>query len=69
MNEETVNEWGYWNPDIFLVCNLLRAGQYKEALEKFDSVLGAKPEYNEEAVANYNVACCYSKLNEVDNLP
>lgn len=45
---------------------LYKAGKYQEALDKFDSVLGAKPELNEEAVANYNVACCYSKLNEVE---
>ncbi|KAI5064056.1 hypothetical protein GOP47_0020726 [Adiantum capillus-veneris] len=52
--------------DLDAGLKLYRAGQYKEALEKFDSVLGAKPEYKEEAVANYNIACCYSKLNEVE---
>ncbi|MCI08144.1 SHOOT1 protein, partial [Trifolium medium] len=36
-----------------------------EALEKFESVLGSKPEPEEAAVASYNVACCYSKLNQV----
>lgn len=44
---------------------LYRAGKYQKALDKFDCVLGAKPEAKEEAVASYNVACCYSKLNEV----
>ncbi|KAF1002617.1 hypothetical protein AG4045_008774 [Apium graveolens] len=40
-------------------------GKYEEALEKFESVLGSKPEYNEASVASYNVACCYSKLNQI----
>lgn len=45
--------------------NLLRSGKYEEALEKFESVLGSKPELNEASIASYNVACCYSKLNQV----
>ncbi|XP_062076492.1 protein MET1, chloroplastic [Humulus lupulus] len=40
-------------------------GKYEEALEKFESVLGSKPESNEASVASYNVACCYSKLNQI----
>ncbi|XP_027124948.1 protein MET1, chloroplastic isoform X2 [Coffea arabica] len=44
---------------------LYRSGKYEEALEKFEAVLGSRPEYNEAAVASYNVACCYSKLNQV----
>ncbi|GER50696.1 tetratricopeptide repeat protein [Striga asiatica] len=44
---------------------LYRSGKYEEALEKFESVLGSKPEPNEAAVASYNVACCYSKLNQI----
>lgn len=44
---------------------LYKGGKYEEALEKFESVLGSRPEYNEAAVASYNVACCYSKLNQV----
>ncbi|KAK1271564.1 hypothetical protein QJS04_geneDACA013025 [Acorus gramineus] len=44
---------------------LYRDGKYEEALEKFESVLGSKPESNEASVASYNVACCYSKLNQV----
>nr|XP_027072388.1 protein MET1, chloroplastic-like isoform X2 [Coffea arabica] len=44
---------------------LYKSGKYEEALEKFESVLGSRPEYNEAAVASYNVACCYSKLNQV----
>lgn len=42
-----------------------RSGKYEEALEKFESVLGSKPETDETSVACYNVACCYSKLNQV----
>ena len=34
-------------------------------MEKFESVLGSKPELDEASVASYNVACCYSKLNQV----
>ncbi|KAI3450920.1 hypothetical protein Pfo_007585 [Paulownia fortunei] len=44
---------------------LYKNGKYEEALEKFESVLGSKPEANEAAVASYNVACCYSKLNQI----
>ncbi|KAI3822949.1 hypothetical protein L1987_10550 [Smallanthus sonchifolius] len=44
---------------------LYRSGKYEEALEKFESVLGSKPELNEASVASYNVACCYSKLNQI----
>ncbi|KAF4351791.1 hypothetical protein G4B88_030152 [Cannabis sativa] len=40
-------------------------GKYEEALEKFESVLGSKPDLNEASVASYNVACCYSKLNQI----
>lgn len=45
---------------------LYKAGKYEEALVHFESVLGLKPEAREEAVASYNVACCYSKLNQID---
>ncbi|KAF8398594.1 hypothetical protein HHK36_017525 [Tetracentron sinense] len=44
---------------------LYKSGKYEEALEKFESVLGSKPEPNEASVASYNVACCYSKLNQI----
>lgn len=44
---------------------LYKSGKYEDALEKFESVLGSKPESNEASVASYNVACCYSKLNQV----
>ncbi|KAA3463768.1 binding protein [Gossypium australe] len=44
---------------------LSKSGNYEQALEKFESVLGSKPEPNETAVASYNVACCYAKLNQV----
>ncbi|KAG6549198.1 hypothetical protein Mapa_009184 [Marchantia paleacea] len=43
-----------------------RAGKYQEALEKFETVLGLKPEFRESRVACYNVACCYSKLNQIE---
>ncbi|KAI5384754.1 variant 3, uroporphyrin-III C-methyltransferase, partial [Lathyrus oleraceus] len=43
---------------------LYKNAKYEEALEKFESVLGTKPEPDEAAVASYNVACCYSKLNQ-----
>lgn len=42
-----------------------RGENYEDALEKFESVLGSKPESSEASVASYNVACCYSKLNQV----
>ncbi|XP_022872947.1 protein MET1, chloroplastic-like [Olea europaea var. sylvestris] len=44
---------------------LYKNAKYEEALEKFESVLGSKPEPNEASVASYNVACCYSKLNQI----
>ncbi|KAI4344839.1 hypothetical protein L6164_012026 [Bauhinia variegata] len=44
---------------------LYKNGKYEEALLKFESVLGSKPEPEEAAVASYNVACCYSKLNQI----
>ncbi|XP_050220017.1 protein MET1, chloroplastic [Mercurialis annua] len=44
---------------------LYKNGKYEEALEKFESVLGSKPEPAEASVASYNVACCYSKLNQL----
>jgi hypothetical protein len=42
-----------------------RQGKYEEALVDFETVLGSKPTDREEAVASYNVACCYSKLGNV----
>ncbi|XP_021891126.1 protein MET1, chloroplastic [Carica papaya] len=44
---------------------LYKNGNYEEALVKFESVLGSKPDSDEASVASYNVACCYSKLNQV----
>ncbi|CAN4087804.1 unnamed protein product [Withania somnifera] len=44
---------------------LSKNGKYEEALEKFESVLGSRPMGDEAAVASYNVACCYSKLNQL----
>lgn len=44
---------------------LYKNAKYEEALEKFESVLGSKPDPNEAAVASYNVACSYSKLNQL----
>lgn len=31
-------------------------------------MLGSKPERDEASIASYNVACCYSKLNQVPRL-
>ncbi|PKA59755.1 Phosphoglucan phosphatase LSF1, chloroplastic [Apostasia shenzhenica] len=45
--------------------SLYKNGKHEEALENFESVLGLKPEPDEASIANYNVACCYSKLNQV----
>ncbi|XP_078436548.1 protein containing PDZ domain, a K-box domain, and a TPR region [Wolffia australiana] len=44
---------------------LYKAGKYDDALERFESVLGSKPELDEASVASYNVACCYAKLNQI----
>lgn len=44
---------------------LYKNGKYEEALDKFESVLGSKPTSNEASVASYNVACCYSKMNQI----
>ncbi|XP_021278662.1 uncharacterized protein LOC110412457 [Herrania umbratica] len=44
---------------------LYRSAKYEAALEKFESVLGSKPEPDEASVASYNVACCYAKLNQI----
>lgn len=30
-------------------------------------MLGSKPTPDEASIASYNVACCYSKLNQVKN--
>ncbi|CAK9861951.1 unnamed protein product [Sphagnum jensenii] len=45
---------------------LYNAAKYEAALEKFETVLGLKPAAREEAVASYNVACCYSQLKQID---
>lgn len=45
---------------------LYKEGKYEEALENFESVLGSKPEPKEAAVTSYNVACCYSQLNQIE---
>ncbi|GAB4835097.1 uroporphyrin-III C-methyltransferase [Ancistrocladus abbreviatus] len=50
--------------DLSEALQLYRNGKYDEALEKFESVLGSKPTQDEASVASYNVACCYSKLNQ-----
>ncbi|KAL4611839.1 hypothetical protein ACB092_08G154700 [Castanea dentata] len=44
---------------------LYKNAKYEEALERFESVLGSKPDPDEASVASYNVACCYSKLNQI----
>ncbi|KAK9941452.1 hypothetical protein M0R45_018050 [Rubus argutus] len=51
--------------DLRVGLQLYKSGKYEEALEKFESVLGSKPDTIEASVASYNVACCYSKLNQV----
>ncbi|CAN1294730.1 Protein MET1, chloroplastic [Linum perenne] len=51
--------------DLRLGLQLYKEGKYEESLERFESVLGSKPEIDEAAVASYNVACCYSKLDQV----
>ncbi|CAL1386101.1 unnamed protein product [Linum trigynum] len=51
--------------DLRVGLQLYKEAKYEEALEKFESVLGSKPELDEAAVASYNVACCYSKLDQV----
>ncbi|XP_035541121.1 protein MET1, chloroplastic isoform X2 [Juglans regia] len=44
---------------------LYKNAKYEEALERFESVLGSQPDLDEASVASYNVACCYSKLNQI----
>ncbi|KAH7560344.1 hypothetical protein ACOSP7_017587 [Xanthoceras sorbifolium] len=51
--------------DLRQGLQLYRTGKYEEALERFESVLGSKPSPEEASVASYNVACCYSKLNQI----
>ncbi|KAG8100592.1 hypothetical protein GUJ93_ZPchr0013g37691 [Zizania palustris] len=51
--------------DLRMGLRLYKDGKYEEALEKFESVLGSKPEFNESSIASYNVACCYSKLDQI----
>ncbi|CAM6119424.1 unnamed protein product [Calypogeia fissa] len=45
---------------------LYKAGKYQDALGRFETVLGLKPEFRETAVASYNVACCYSRLEQME---
>lgn len=51
--------------DLRMGLRLYNDGKYEEALEKFESVLGSKPESSEAAIASYNVACSYSKLGRI----
>ncbi|XP_022958629.1 protein MET1, chloroplastic [Cucurbita moschata] len=51
--------------DLRQGLRLYKNAKYEEALEKFESVLGSKPTPDEASVASYNVACCYSQLNEL----
>ncbi|XP_051207544.1 protein MET1, chloroplastic [Lolium perenne] len=51
--------------DLRSGLRLYKEGKYEEALDKFESVLGSKPEIDESSVASYNVACCYSKLDRI----
>lgn len=45
--------------------SLYKEGQYQKALETFQTVLGMGPEYKEQGVAFYNMACCCSKLQQL----
>ncbi len=54
-----------WKRLKLWTISLGSAAKYEAALEKFETVLGLKPEAREEAVASYNVACCYSQLKQV----
>ncbi|KAL6880156.1 hypothetical protein ACP4OV_011721 [Aristida adscensionis] len=51
--------------ELRMGLRLSKEGKYEEALEKFESVLGSKPETSEASIASYNVACCYSKLGRI----
>ena len=51
--------------DLRQGLRLYKNAKYEEALEKFESVLGSKPTPDEASVASYNVACCYSQLNQL----
>ncbi|CAK9172441.1 unnamed protein product [Ilex paraguariensis] len=44
---------------------LYKSAKFEQAMEKFELVLGSQPDPNEASVASYNVACCYSKLNQI----
>jgi len=46
----------YSYPALFPWFKCCRNAKYEEALDKFESVLGTKPELEEAAVASYNVA-------------
>ncbi|CAD6221020.1 unnamed protein product [Miscanthus lutarioriparius] len=52
--------------DLRMGLRLYKDGKYEEALEKFESVLGSKPEPSEASIASYNVACSYSKLGRIE---
>lgn len=45
---------------------LYKKGQYEEALDKFETVLILQPTDRERAVTGYNMACCYSKLQQTE---
>lgn len=57
-----------WKRLKLWTISLGSAAKYEAALEKFETVLGLKPAAREEAVASYNVACCYSQLKQVNFL-
>ncbi|CAD6226618.1 unnamed protein product [Miscanthus lutarioriparius] len=52
--------------DLRMGLRLYKDGKYEEALEKFESVLGSKPEPSEASIASYNIACSYSKLGRIE---
>eukprot|EP00270_Netrium_digitus_P015508 TRINITY_DN543_c0_g1_i1.p1 TRINITY_DN543_c0_g1~~TRINITY_DN543_c0_g1_i1.p1 ORF type:complete len:340 (-),score=89.62 TRINITY_DN543_c0_g1_i1:213-1232(-) len=45
---------------------LYKEGKFPEALVKFETILELLPEGKEGGVACYNIACCYSKLGQVE---
>eukprot|EP00897_Mesotaenium_endlicherianum_P010582 jgi/Mesen1/9552/ME000640S08903 len=45
---------------------LYKKGDYEGAMLRFETLLGLQPESREVGVTNYNVACCYSKLNKIE---
>ena len=45
---------------------LYGAGKYADAIIKFEAVIGLKPDYKEQTVSLYNLACCYAQTGALD---